>query len=188
MALKEAAYREKILLYLGRNLGKKITGNRISTDLGLFYSLVHKTIKDLEREGILHTEKVGNYKLISLSLEKHRTILELALLSHRLMEENEREGRIDRKASDFIRKIAGERDVLSAVMLADRIIIFSNRSTTHLEILSKTFDAGKEIHIVKHEDAGRFSDEEGMMPRLLDGIVLCGYENFWRMVSENAHK
>ena len=106
MPLKEARYREKILLYLARNLGSNVTANRIANDLNLFYSLVHKTVKDLENEGLLKVEKVGNYKLLKLSLNKHRTLLELALLSHKLREEQEKEGKIGSEINSLIGKIS----------------------------------------------------------------------------------
>ncbi|PIN85964.1 hypothetical protein COV19_07140 [Candidatus Woesearchaeota archaeon CG10_big_fil_rev_8_21_14_0_10_44_13] len=184
MPLKEATYREKILLYLAKNPGNNITGNKISNDLDLFYSLVHKTIKDLEKDGLLKIEKVGNYKLLKLSLDRHRTLLELALLSHRLKEEREKEGKIDSRINMFLGRITGEKDVLSIILSDKDVFIISNNVTMHLEIMSKTADIGKEISIIKHDEFGRMLSDEQFAGRMLDGIVLHGYENFWRMIAE----
>lgn len=185
MPLKEARYREKILLYLARNLSNNVTANRIANDLDLFYSLVHKTVKDLENEGLLKIEKVGNYKLLKLSLNKHRTLLELALLSHKLMEEQEKEGKIDGSVNGLVKKIAREKDVLSAVLCKDNLLIISNKATMHLEIASKTASIGKEICLISHEEAVKKLSDAQFSDNLLNGIILHGYENFWKMIAES---
>lgn len=184
MPLKEAAYREKILLYLGRNLNSNTTPNKIATELKLFYSLVHKTIKGFEGQGIVKAEKVGNYNLLKLNTKKHGTLLELALLSHKHKDELEKEGKISPKVDGFIEKISKDKDVLSAVLCSNEIMIFANRLTTNLEILAKTADIGNEVVLVKHDDVANILQGE-MENKLLDGIVLYGYENFWRMIAES---
>lgn len=185
MPLKEARYREKILLYLARNLANNITGNKISTELDLFYSLVHKTIKDLERDGLLKIEKVGNYKLLKLSLNKHRTLLELALLSHRLKEQHEKEGKIEENINKFVDKITKEKDVLSVILCQNNILIIANKVNMHLEIASKTTDISKEVSIIKHADLINKLSGDEFSNNLLNGIILHGYENFWRMIAES---
>lgn len=185
MPLKEARYREKILLYLARNLGNNVTANRIANDLDLFYSLVHKTVKDLENEGLLKIEKVGNYKLLKLNLDKHRTLLELALLSHKLMEEHEKEGKIGKNINGLIEKISKEKDVLSVVLCENEVFVIANKVTMHAEIASKTASIGKEICLISHEEAVKKLSDEGFSNKLLNGIVLHGYENFWRMIAES---
>lgn len=184
MPLKEAAYREKILLYLGRNLNNNTTPNKIATELKLFYSLVHKTIKGFEGQGIVKAEKVGNYNLLKLNLKKHRTLLELALLSHKHKDELEKEGKISPKVDGFIEKISKDRDVLSAALCGNEIMIFANRINTSTEIAAKTADTGKETVIVKHDDIANILPGE-LENRLLNGVVLYGYENFWRMIAES---
>lgn len=185
MPLKDAAYREKIILYLGRNLSSNITGNKIATDLGLFYSLVHKTVKDLERDGLLKIERIGNYKLLKLSLGNHRTVLELALLSHKLKEETEKEGKIKENINDFISKISKEKDLLSVILTENSIFAVAGRANMHIEIAAKTADLGREISVIRHDDFANMLSDAGFSKELLNGIVLHGYENFWRMIAES---
>ncbi|MFC1734175.1 hypothetical protein ACFL6I_28055 [candidate division KSB1 bacterium] len=180
MPLKEAKYREKILLYLAKNLNKNLTVNKIATDLKLFYSLVHKTIKDLEKQEILTIEKIGNYNLLKLDLNEHRTVLELALLSHKLKEQQEKEGKISNQTDRFIKKVSKE---VISVILADKVYVVAINLSTNLEIASNTADF--EVSLIQYGDFEEKLSDNEFSNNLLNGIILHGYENFWRMIAES---
>lgn len=57
----------KIIIHLLENKDVKFTINQISKDLKLNYRIAHQTIKSLEVEGLVKTEKAGNSLLCSLT-------------------------------------------------------------------------------------------------------------------------
>lgn len=59
----------KILVYLLDNKGQRFTINHISKALNINYRIAHQTIKSLERERLIRTEKAGSSLLCSLTFE-----------------------------------------------------------------------------------------------------------------------
>ena len=101
------------------------------------------------------------------------------------MEEHEKDGKIDSSVNGLVQKIAREKDVLSVVLCKDNLLIIANKATMHLEIASKTASIGKDIHLINHEEAVKKLSDVEFSNKLLDSIILHGYENFWRMIAES---
>ena len=112
----ESDYRDKVLIYLSRNLGKNTTINAICKGLKLSYGHLHATIHKLGAEKIINIEEVGNYKLISLNFKNMLTIAELAKVSVKISQQILGESKKLRKLNILIENLRKYKDILSIVL------------------------------------------------------------------------
>lgn len=221
----ESDYRDKVLIYLSRNLGKKVTINAVCEGLKLSYGYLHSTIYKLEAEKIINIEEVGNYKLLSLNFKNMLTIAELARVSVRISQEVISKNKKLRKINILIENLRKHKDILSIVLFGsqarleareksdiDLLVILNETS----ENASKSPSMKKMEGIKKRPIANEIAAEIGssaikefldiqhfiidyeMFKRMLqskeeinvgkealkDGIVLDGFENYWKIVGE----
>jgi len=215
----ESDYKDKILIYLSRNLGKKITINAICEGLKLSYGYLHSTIHKFEAEKIINIEEVGNYKLISLNFKNMLTIAELARVSVKVSQEIISKNKKLRKINILIENLRKYKGILSIVLFGsqarlearkksdiDMLIILSERekskdemhSLENIELIDKIRAEIKSFEIKEFVDIQEFIVDFEMFKRMLqskeelnvgkealkEGIMLDGFENYWKMVGE----
>ena len=221
----EADYKDKILAYLIKSLGRKITISSISEDLGLSYGSLHYAVQKLLAEKIINVEEVGNYKLISLNFKSMLAIAELSRISVRISQEIISKNKKLKKLSILIKNLRKYKDILSIVLFGShaRLEAREKSDIDLLVILNETAEnVGNFVSVGKKEelktralvneikteirsfaikeflDVQHFIVDYEMFKRMLqskeeinvgkevlrDGIVLDGYENYWKMVGE----
>ena len=74
----------RIVDFLFKNIDKKPTQTEIARATGQAksYKNVREVLKELEKQGIVTIQKVGNYKTCSLNLMNHATLNYLVLIEH----------------------------------------------------------------------------------------------------------
>ncbi len=221
----ESHYKDKVLIYLSRNLGKKLTTNTICESLKLSYGHLHSTIHKLEAEKIINIEEIGNYKLLSLNFKNMLAIAELARISVKISQEIISENKKLRKLSILIENLRKYKDILSIVLFGSQARLEAREKSDidMLVILNETAEnvgnfasvrkkeelkARALVNEIKTEirsfaikeflDIQHFIVDYEMFKSMLqskeeinvgkealrDGIVLDGYENYWKMVGE----
>lgn len=221
----ESDYKDKILIYLSRNLGKKITINTICEGLKLSYGYLHSTIHKLEAEKIINIEEVGNYKLLSLNFKNMLAIAELAKVSVKISQEIVDENKKLRKLNVLIENLRKYKDILSIVLFGSQarleakeksdidLLVILNETSENVGNFASVRKKGELktralVNEIKTEirsfaikeflDIQHFIVDYEMFKRMLqskeeinvgkealkDGIVLDGYESYWKMVGE----
>ena len=207
----EADYKGKILAYLIKSLGRKVTINSISEDLGLSYGSLHYAVQKLLAEKIINVEEVGNYKLLSLNFSNMLAIAELARISVKIAQEITNQNKKLKKLNELVINLRKYQQILSIVLFGshakllaheksdiDILVILGvkyqkNRALIDeikVEIISFATKEFLDIQsfIVDYEIFSRMlkSKEEINVGKeaLKDGIVLDGFENYWKMVGE----
>lgn len=202
----ESDYRDKILIYLSRNLKKKITINSIRKDLNLSYGYLHSIIHKLAAEKIINIEEVGNYKLLSLNFRNTLAIAELARVYVKISQEIIKNKGL-KKLNVLIESLRKYKDIMSIVLFGsqarleakeksdiDMIIILNERAKSIDNIRAEI----KAFEVREFTDIQEFIVDFEMFKRMLeskedlnigkealkDGIVLEGFENYWKMVGE----
>lgn len=205
----ESDYMDKVLIYLSRNLGKKVTINSICEGLNLSYGYLHSTIHKLEAEKIISIEEVGNYKLLSLNFKNMLTIAELARVSVKISQEIIAKSKKLRNLNILIESLRKYKDILSIVLFGsqarlkakeksdiDMLIILSERVKG--KVVSEIRAEIKAFEVREFADIQEFIVDFEMFKRMLeskeelnvgkealkDGVVLDGFENYWKMVGE----
>jgi predicted nucleotidyltransferase len=64
----------RIVDLLSKYAGKKLTINEIAKSLDEHYSLVHRTVSRLAKDGVINIAKAGNSHLCSLDFESEKTL------------------------------------------------------------------------------------------------------------------
>ncbi len=207
----EADYKDKILSYLSRSLGRKVTINSIKGDLGLSYGSLHYAIQKLWKEKIISIEEVGNYKLLSLNFKNMLTIAELSRISVKITQEITNQNKKLKKLNELIINLRKYQEILSIVLFGSHAKLMAHEKSDIdvLVILGVKYQKnGALIDRVKSDiisfgtkeflDIQSFivdytifksmleSKEEINVGKeaLKDGIVLDGFENYWKMVGE----
>jgi len=208
---KEADYKDKVLSYLSRSMGQKVTINAIRHGLGLSYGSLHYTIRKLHDDKIINIEEVGNYKLISLNFKNMLTISELARLSVKVSQEIVGQNKKLRQLNNLIETLRGYKEILSIVLFGsqarqmqheksdiDVLVILGAESKKNRPLINKikvdimafgtkdflqiqSFIVDYQIfkNMLKSKEEINVGKEA-----LKDGIVLEGYENYWKMIGE----
>jgi len=215
----ESDYKDKILIYLSRSLGKKVTINKIKEDLKLAYGYLHSTIHKLEADRIVNVEEVGNYKLISLNFKNMLTIAELARVSVKVSQEITSKIKQLKKLNLLIENLRKYKDILSIVLFGsqarleareksdiDILIILRERkksedemrSLENIALVNKIKAEIKSLETKEFIKIQEFIVDFEMFKRMLeskeelnvgkealrDGIILDGFENYWKIVGE----
>lgn len=221
----EADYKDKILAYLIKSLGRKITISSISEDLGLSYGSLHYAVQKLLAEKIINAEEVGNYKLLSLNLKNTLAIAELSRVSVRIAQEMINQNKKLKKLPKLVERLRKYKEILSIVLFGSHAKLQARESSDIdlLVILSETSEnPGQFISVEKTKklrtralvneiradirafavteflEIQHFVVDYEMFARMLqskeeinvgkealkDGIILDGYENYWKMVGE----
>ena len=131
---EESDYREKVLAYLSRCLGSKVTMNAISEELNLSYGHLHSTAYKLHSEGVLKMEQVGNYKLLSINWESALAIAELARVHVKIAQEVLVRSKKLEKLQGLVRKLGEHKDVLSIVLFGSQARLEA-RKTSDIDLL-----------------------------------------------------
>ena len=208
---KQAGYKDKVLAYLSRSIGQNVTINAIRHDLGLSYGSLHLTIRKLHEEKIINIEEIGNYKLISLNFKNMLTISELARISVKISQEIISQNKKLRKLSSLIEILRVYKEILSVVLFGsqarqmqheksdiDILVILGAESKKNRPLINKikvdimafgtkeflqiqSFIVDYQIfkNMLKSKEEINVGKEA-----LKDGIVLEGYENYWKMIGE----
>src|SRR3989338_9323145 len=116
----ESDYKDKILIYLIRSLGKNVTINKIKVDLDLSYGYLHSAIHRLWKNGVIIIEKVGNYKLLSLNLKNTLAIAEVAKVSVKISQELTGKTKKLKKLDLLIAGLRKYKDILSIVLFGSQ--------------------------------------------------------------------
>ncbi|MBI1936286.1 nucleotidyltransferase domain-containing protein [Candidatus Woesearchaeota archaeon] len=208
---KESDYKDKVLSYLSRSMGRNVTINAIRNDLGLSYGSLHSTIDKLHGDKIINIEEVGNYKLVSLNFKNMLAISELARISVMIAQEIVGQNKKLRTLSGLIEILRGYREILSVVLFGsqarqmqqeksdiDILVILGADSKKNRLLINKikvdimAFGTKEflqiqsfiiDYHMFKNMLNGKEEINVGKEV-LKDGIVLEGYENYWKMVGE----
>lgn len=208
----ESDYRDKVLIYLSRNLGRKVTINSICGGLSLSYGYLHSTIHRLKAEKIISIEEVGNYKLLSLNFKNMLAIAELARVSVRISQEIVAKNKKLKKLNSLVESLRKHKDILSIVLFGsharleareksdiDLLVIMSETSRDIGMPLVNEIKAGiRSFAIREFLDIQHFIVDYEMFKRMLqskeeinvgkealkDGVILDGYENYWKIVGE----
>lgn len=208
---KEADYRDKVLSYLSRSIGQKVTINAIKHSLGLSYGSLHYTIRKLQNEKIINIEEVGNYKLVSLNFKNMLTISELAKISVKIAQEIVGQNKKLRQLGSLIEILRSYKEILSVVLFGsqarqmqheksdiDILVILGADSKKNRPLINKikvdimSFGTKEFLQIQSFiVDYQMFknmlkSKEEINVGKevLKEGIVLEGYENYWKMIGD----
>ncbi len=204
-------YREKVLIYLSRNLGRKVTINAISEALGLAYGYLHSTIHKLNAEGIISIEEVGNYKLVSLNLKNMLTIAELARLSVKIAQSIIPKAKSLKKIPLLIELLRKHKGIVSIVLFGsqarlqaketsdtDLLVIVQERTSAQRELVNKIRSETRAFEIKEFIKIQEFLVDTEMVKSMLsskedinvgkealkEGIVLEGFENYWRLIGD----
>lgn len=204
------SYKDQVLLYLGRNINKKITINSISKGLKLAYGFLHETIQKLEKEEIVSVEQVGNYRLVSLNLKNPMTIGELTRISIIITQSIMIKSRQIAKMQILVAQLDKYKDILSTILFGshakleakeksdiDLAIILRERMDK--DLLEKIRSEIRSFEIKEFAKIQEFIVDYEMFKRMLqskedinigkeilkDWIILIGYENYWKMVGDS---
>ncbi len=202
-------YKDKVLIYLSRSLGKKVTINKVKRDLRLAYGYLHSTIQHLNKEKIIKIDKVGNYNLVSLNFKNILAIAELARVSVKAFQEITSKNKKLKKLSILIENLGKYKDILSIALFGsqarleareksdiDLIIILKERKQE--EIIAKIKGEIRAFETREFIKIQEFIVDFEMFKRMLeskeelnvgkealrDSIILDGFENYWKMVGE----
>lgn len=221
----EADYKDKILAYLVKSLGRKITINSIRKDLGLSYGSLHYIVQKLWKEKIINIEEVGNYKLLSLNLKNILTVSELSRVSVRISQELINQNKKLKKLNQLVENLRKYKEILSILLFGSQARLEAREKSDIdlLIILSETSENAGKFPLVKKKegmkkraianeiaaeirsfaikqflDIQHFIIDYEMFKRMLqskkelnvgkdalkDGIILDGFENYWKIVGE----
>lgn len=208
----ESDYKDKVLAYLSRALGRKITINSIKEDLGLSYGSLHLTIHKLWKDKIISIEEVGNYKLLSLNLKNMLAIAELSRISVKISQEITNQSKKLKKMNELIENLRKYKEILSIVLFGsqarleageksdiDLLVIVGKWKDLKKKALASRIKADiKSFGTREFLDIQEFIVDYDMYRRMLqsdealnvgkealrDGIVLDGFENYWKMAGE----
>lgn len=221
----ESDYKDKILAYLSRTLGRKITINSIKEGLGLSYGYLHSTIYKLWKDKIINIEEVGNYKLLSLNLKNMLAIAELSRISIKIFQETANQSKKLKKMNELAENLRKHKEILSVVLFGsqarleareksdiDLLVILNETSENDGKFISMKKAGGLRKRAIANEiaaeirsfaikqflDVQHFIIDYEMFKRMLqskeelnvgkealkDGIILDGYENYWKIIGE----
>ena len=206
---EEADYREKVLAYLSRCLGSKVTMNAISEELNLSYGHLHSTAYKLHSEGVLKMEQVGNYKLLSINWESALAIAELARVHVKIAQEVLVRSKKLEKLQGLVRKLGEHKDVLSIVLFGSQARLEA-RKTSDIDLLVIVDEGSRRSAVDEIKSEVRafevreflkiqpFIVDVAMFKRMLqsreelnvgkealkEGVILWGYENYWKNVGD----
>lgn len=207
----EADYKDKILAYLIKSLGSKITISSISEDLGLSYGSLHYAVQQLWKEKIINMEEVGNYKLLSLNFKNMLTIAELARISVKIAQEITNQNKKLKRLNELVANLRKYQQILSIVLFGShaKLIAHEKSDIDIIVILGVKYQKNRAlIDEIKGEiisfgtknflDIQSFIVDYAIFKTMLeskeeinigkealkDGIVLDGFENYWKMVGE----
>ena len=205
----EADYKDKILAYLSRSLGRKITINSIKEDLGLSYGSLHYASQKLWKEKIISIEEVGNYKLLSLNFKNMMTIAELARISVKIAQEITNQNKKLKKLNELVINLRKHQEILSIVLFGSHAKLMAHEKSDIdiLVILGVKYQKNRALIDEIKRDIVSFGTKEFLdiqsfivdytifknmlegkeeinvgKEALKDGIVLDGFENYWKMV------
>ncbi len=208
---EESDYREKVLAYLSRRLGSKVTMNAISEDLELSYGHLHTTAYKLQSEGVIRMEQVGNYKLLSINWDSALAIAELAKVHVKIAQEVLARSKKLGKLPELVRKLGEHRDVLSIVLFGsqarlearktsdiDLIVIVNERGNALKSVVEEIKSEIRAFEVREFLKIQPFIVDFAMFKRMLqsreelnvgkealkEGVILLGYENYWKIVGD----
>ncbi|MBS3131133.1 nucleotidyltransferase domain-containing protein [Candidatus Woesearchaeota archaeon] len=208
---KQADYKDKALSYLSRALGKKVTIKAISEDLKLSYGSLHLTIHKLHEDKIINIEEIGNYKLISLNFKNMLAISELARVSIKISQGIISQNKKLKRLTGLTEALRGYKEILSIVLFGsqarqmqheksdiDLLVILGVNSKNNRNLINEikvqiTSFGTKEFLQIQPIIADyqifksmlKSKEEINVGKEILkDGIVLEGYENYWKIIGE----
>ena len=204
-------YKDKVLAYLARTIGKKVTANSIKKDLHLSYGYLHSTTSNLCKSKIMNIEEVGNYNLISLNLKNMLAIAEVSRISVRISQEVTNKDKRLRKINELVEDLRKYKGILSIVLFGSHAKLMAHEhSDIDLLVIigpkyqkSRTLINNIKIDIISFGtkeflDIQSFIVDYGIFKNMLeskeeinvgkeafkDCIILDGFENYWKMVGE----
>ena len=202
-------YKDQVLVYLSRNINKKVTINSISKGLKLAYGFLHETVQKLEKEKIVNVEEVGNYNLVSLNLKNPMAVGELTRISIIITQSIMEKSRQIAKLPALVSQLDKHLEILSIVLFGsqakleateksdiDIAIILrekNNNLTSGIRSEIRSFEVKEfakiQEFIVDYEMFKRMaqSKEEINIGKeiLKDWIILSGYENYWKLIGDS---
>lgn len=208
---EESDYREKVLAYLSRRIGSKVTMNAISEELKLSYGHLHSTAYKLQSEGVIRMEQVGNYKLLSVNWDSMLAIAELARVHVKIAREVVDRSKKLGKLQGLIERLEKYKDILSIVLFGsqaklearktsdiDLLVIVNERGSARRSVVMEIKSEIRAFEVKEFLKIQPFIVDFAMFKRMLqsreelnvgkealkEGIILCGYENYWKAVGE----
>lgn len=184
---------------LARNLEKSFTINKIAKSLDEYYSLVHRTVQQLSRDGVLKKDRVGNSHICSLNLENEKalTLVKLSEIERR-EEFNSKNRELKLILEDFVKSLEPQHGRIVTIVLfgsyakgtatkgsdLDILLVVSEKigiDKITREIYSKY---GKEIMpmVMTRTDFKSQKDKPVIKEIIENHYVLYGVENFVNMV------
>lgn len=208
---EESDYREKVLTYLSRRLGSKVTMNAISEELKLSYGHLHSTSYKLQSEGVIKMERVGNYKLLSVNWDSMLAIAELARVHVKIAQEVLGRSKKLGKLQDLIEELGKYKDILSVVLFGsqarlearktsdiDLLVIVNERGPARRSVVEEIKSEIRAFEVKEFLKIQPFVVDFAMFKRMLqgreemnvgkealkEGVILYGYENYWKSVGD----
>lgn len=204
-------YKDKLLAYLIRTIGKRITANAVKRDLNLSYGSMHSVVSRLETEKIINVEKIGNYKFISLNFNNMLAVAELSRISVKISQEIINKNKKLKKINELIEYLRKYKGILSIVLFGShaRLMAHEHSDIDILVIIGPKYQKSRVlINNIKVEimsfgtknflDIQSFIVDYVIFQNMMksreeinvgkeafkDGIILDGFENYWKMVGE----
>lgn len=192
----------KIVDLLAKDVEKKSTINNIAKTLGEFYSLVHRTVDKLCKEGVIVKTKVGKSYICSLNLDNEKTFTLLTLSEIESKEEFYSENKeLGLVLEDFTNSLKAQNANMIAIVLfgsyakhtavrsSDIDILVISRRRNSIEKTVKEIYAkyGKEISsiVMTPDDLRKQKDKAIVREIAKDHYVLYGADNFINLVLKN---
>lgn len=186
----------RIVDLLARSNGKRFTINEIATALKEFYSLVHRTISKLVKDGVIVKERAGKSHLCSLNMASEKTLTLIQLSEIEKKDEFLGENReLKLVLEDFVRSV--ESKTLSIVLFgsyakgtataeSDIDILLIGRAGAETDKIAREIYAkyGKDVSIIEMTpDEFKKQREKAVIKEIIhDHYVLYGVEKFVNMV------
>lgn len=176
--------KDKLILYLGKNLGQGFTTHNLSKILDIPYATFYRMVKKLKKTGILTSEKVGKAEVVSLNISNDIIINYLSIASD-----------IDR--IEYLEKFSSAKKINEAIKNSNDIVLlyddnFNNKSNilivqNKLEkdfYSSKVKDFSEVKFITKKDFKMMISDKENSLGKhvLKNNLILNKPNEFWRVV------
>jgi len=184
----------KIINLLARNKEKRFTINAIAKALKGHYSLVHRIVSRLTKEGVIEKTKVGNSYICSINKDNDKThaLLQLSEIERR-NEFYSADKELKLILEDLVKSFSQEGNALSIILFGSYakgtatkesdidILLLSNKNKktekTAKEIYAKY---GKEVNIVTMSPSKAKKQKEDIIMKEIKAshIILHGIEKF----------
>ena len=188
----------RIVDLMARNTEKKFTINETANALKEYYSFVHRTVNNLNKDDVIIKEKAGKSYLCSLNITNEKTLTLIQLSEIEKKDEFFRENKeLKLILEDFVKSAGSQIDIISIALFgsyakstatkgSDIDILLISKTKAGIDKITKEIYAkyGKEINtiVMTPDDFKKQKNKAVIKETIKDHYILFGAEKFVSLV------